>query len=317
MNIFVTEPDYQSDTVRSLLGSIGNVEFGYKSEKEFLEKLKKSNVLMVRLGRLIDETVVNNAPSLKFVLSATTALEHIDLKVTEKKNIQVLSLRNCMSEIQDISATAEHTWALLLSLLRNIPKAIEKVNSKQWSRAGLWGNELKGKNLGILGFGRLGKQVAQYGKAFGMNVYICDSDPNVLSKDFTSLSTADLFTKCNIISVHVTATKENIGLVSDELIKKMAPGSYLINTSRGNIVDSHAISRAVREGHLSGLAVDVIQDEEKGMFPDDPILSCFFDGFNVIITPHIGGATYESIEKAESALLNYFLKVSKFEEAKI
>lgn len=314
MNIFVTEQENMGVSVKQKLEELGKVKYGYSSESEFKEFLRTANILFVRLGRMIDDSILCLAPNLKYILSATTALNHIDIESLKKREIRLFSLRDCMADIEDIAATAEHTWALLLSLVRNIPQAVSKVSSKQWSRIGLWGTELKGQNLGILGYGRLGRKVAKFAKSFGMNIFICETDHSKIEEDYISVPIEDLFSKCNIISIHVTSSVENTKLVSYELIEKMPPGSIIINTSRGHIVDSLALVKGLRSGKLKGVAVDVLQNEEKGDFPNDPLYDCMIEGFNVIITPHIGGATLESIEKAEMAVLNQFIKICNQKE---
>ena len=203
---------------------------------------------------------------------------------------EVLSLKGETKFLKDVHATAEHTLALTLALLRNIPAAVESVKRGEWERQRFVGRELHGKRVLIKGWGRIGKQVAKLFTAFGCV--------------FTSRGDAD------IISIHVPLQDNTHGMVNAEFLAAMKPGSVLINTSRGAVIDEFALVRSLESGHLAGAALDVLCDEP----PHSDhmlILDSASRRYNLIITPHLGGCTVESQKKTEVFLAKKLVKRMK------
>lgn len=309
MHIVVTEPYMMATSVRSLVESLGSVSYGPFTDQELANLLSVCDILMVRLGRYVGREVLHLAPKLRYIVSATTGLDHIDLAEAQAAGIRVISLRDCMGKISDVSATAEHTWGLLLALIRATPAAVTHVLADGWDRNQFWGWQLKGKTLGIVGHGRIGGMVARYGAAFGMDVLAHDIDPSKISQPAGSVSLAELARASDVISIHVTAIQENCHLIDRDIIWQFKQGAFFLNTSRGMLVDSEALAEAVVLGRLAGVAVDVLEGEERNAITDDPLLACAKAGHNVLITPHIGGATRESIERAEKVVVEQLKKV--------
>src|SRR5262245_26350285 len=206
---------------------------------------------MVRLGRYIGEPLIAGAPRLRFILTATTGLDHIDLNAAHRAGVQVISLRDCPEAINSISATAEHSLGLLLAAVRGTAQAAAHVLKGGWDRDLFWGTQLRGRRLGILGHGRVGAMVAHYGAALGMEVGAFDRDPAKIVEPAVAISFEALLKVSDVISVHVTADRENRHLIGPTTIMQMRPGAFLINTSRGSIVDEVALAEAIRCGHLS------------------------------------------------------------------
>jgi D-3-phosphoglycerate dehydrogenase len=303
MKIVVAEPLHMAAGVKSALERLGTVAYGPFDRAALARELPACNVLMLRLAHYLDGSLLDLAPQLRFVVTATTGLDHIDLSAAEARGIRVISLRDCPGAIRDVSATAEHTWALLLALLRNIPSAAAHVQNGGWNRDLFFGAQLRGKQLGILGHGRIGSMVARYGGAFGMKVVAYDTRPDQVVPPTTPATLEDVVRTSDVLSVHVTASDENLHLIDRTLVAAMKPGAVIVNTARGSIMDEAAVSEAVVSGCLAGVAVDVVDGEEAGRVDASPLLACLRAGHNVLITPHIGGATIESIAQAEAAVV--------------
>lgn len=304
MRIVVTEPLIMDSSVKLLLESIGDVVYGPFGAEELPQLLLDCDVLMIRLGQYIGEGILRNAPRLSYIVSATTGLDHIDLDAAEKAGIRIISLRDCMTQIQNVSATAEHTWGLLLALIRRLPAAVNHVAKGGWDRDLFWGTQLNGKQIGIVGYGRIGRMVANYAVAFGMQVVAYDQIRSNIVRPARHASLDELFSTSDVITIHVASDHENYHFIGPELIGIVKRGAYLLNTSRGLIVDSAALADALKSGALAGVAVDVIEGEEHEDIGSDPILACSKSGENVLITPHIGGATRESIALTEFAVVS-------------
>ncbi|MGB6969337.1 MAG: NAD(P)-dependent oxidoreductase [Methyloceanibacter sp.] len=315
MKIVVTEPLHLAEAVKQNLGALGPVVYGPFDDRALASELADCDVLMVRLGRHIGPALLAKAPKLRFILTATTGLDHIDLDAARAGSVRVVSLRDCPEAILDVSATAEHCFGLLLALVRYTPAAASHVRAGGWDRDLFWGTQLKGKRLGVIGYGRIGAMVAGYAAAFGMNVVVYDKMPEKIGSPATSLSLDELLQSSDVVSVHVTATPENRHLIDRAAIAKLKPGAVLINTARGALIDEAALAVAVETGRILGVATDVLAGEEHGGVAQSPLLASAHAGHNVLITPHIGGATREAIARTETVLVERFLRMLEEEEA--
>lgn len=299
LKILITEPKGYSDEALDILRANFNLDFGPITRVELLKVISMYDGLVVRLEHSIDKELLLEATSLKFIASPTTGLNHIDVDVAKENNINIISLKGEREFLNDIYATAEHTWCLILSIIRKLAMAFNSVSEGEWDRDKFKGSELNGKCLGILGFGRLGSKVAKYGQAFNMNVIVHDKDSQ--SDDgYEIVSIEELFKRADIVSIHLDYNHSTIGLVSQELISLMKPNSYLINTSRGEIVDEEFLIYSLKNNKISGAALDVLSDEN---IPNPEFHEVIIEHMkkydNLIVTPHIGGATYESMDKTE------------------
>jgi len=258
--------------------------------------------LVVRLGHKIDKTVLEAATGLKVVASATTGLNHIDCTYAEMSEIEIISLLNETEFLNTIYATAEHTWALILSLIRNIPVAVQHVNNNNWNRDLFKGYELHGKTLGVIGYGRLGRKVAGYGIAFGMKVLVADSKRVETGSGINLVPTSELLSCADIVTIHVPYNASTHTFIGKNEIRSMKLGSLLINTSRGEVLDESALLESLKDDHLGGAALDVMSGENIGSpewMQDDPLIAYAKQHRNLLITPHLGGCTCESMEKTE------------------
>jgi D-3-phosphoglycerate dehydrogenase len=298
LQILNVEPDQYNEDARLILKKIGDLVEQEMGRDELLKRIAAFDVLIVRLRHQVDAELMDAASGLKAIVSATTGLDHIDVEYAAKKNIAVLSLRGETEFLRSIPATAELTWALLLALTRNIPSAYLSVLEGEWQRDRFKGHELAGKRLGILGLGRIGEKVAAYGTTFGMQVgaydpYRKDALPGVVMKNTMDL----LFNDTDVLSIHVPLNSETESMIGTKEIYALPKGSYLINTARGAIMDENALLDALLSEHLAGAALDVMSGERTGEI--SPLIEYARTHSNLLITPHIGGATYESMRATE------------------
>lgn len=312
MRILNLEPDGYSADALKILQSHGDVVYGPLTRDDLLLALPSIDILVVRLGHQIDRKAIEAGKSLKAIVTATTGLNHIDIDAATERNIAVLSLKGEQEFLKTVHATAEHTMALMLALMRRLPFAHQSVMDGQWNRDLFKGGELEGKTLGILGLGRLGSKVAHYAKAFGMRVIAYDTDPSCVFDGVETVnSAADLARTSDIVSVHIPSNKHNRHFVNVHFLSAMRPGSRIINTARGDVLDQAALISALQSGHLSGAALDVLEEEYQGSMGTSALVEYARGHHNVIITPHIGGATQESMHKTEIFMarkLDAFLK---------
>ncbi len=265
-------------------------------------------ILIVRLKQKVDAKVLDKFPDLTHVVSATTGHDHLDEEAMVQRNVQLVSLRPHTSFLKTIPSTAEHTWALIMALLRNIPAATQDVLNGKWNRDPFRGFQIKDKTIGIIGMGRTGQKVSSYAEAFDAQVVFYDPyvdtypGANKLDLD-TLLETAD------IISMHVHLNEETEYMIGEKEISQMKNGVFLINTSRGKVWNEEAISKALGD-KVAGLATDVIGSELEN-FQKSPLWRAATNGENVIITPHIGGATWDAMQSCEEFMAVNFGRLNK------
>lgn len=298
--ILNAEPENYSPRALEILQGAGQVRLAALSRAELLAALAEVDALIVRLAFQVDEEVFAAAPHLRAVVSATTGLDHIDLAAAERHGVQVLSLRGEVDFLRSIPATAELTWGLLLALTRNIPSAFSSVLAGEWQRDRFKGHDLAGRRLAILGLGRIGSIVARYGLAFGMRVYAYDPHPLTWVEGVKRTeSMEELLVAADVLSIHVPLNPQTVGLVGAEQLNRLPPGALLINTSRGDVLDESALLAALQSGRLAGAALDVLSNERSAGLGSSALVEYARTHANLLLTPHIGGATYESMAATE------------------
>ncbi len=313
--ILVTESKDDSVRAQEILRSIGEVDFCDLSRQELLEKISAYDALVVRLRNRIDAEVLSRAPSLRCVATPTTGLNHIDLDIAKRSGVHVISLRGESEFLESVSATAELTWGLVLSLTRRLSECARGPFVENWDRDALKGVDLAGRTLGIIGLGRLGKKVARYGIAFGMNVLAFDADPSAVLEGVEAVSLEKLLERSDVVSLHVSFSSSSVRLVGEKEFSLMKPTAYFVNTSRGECMDEAALLKALSSGKLAGAALDVLSGENSGRADwtqNDPLIQFSKKDSRLILTPHIGGASRDAMEKTEIFIAQKLKKM--FEE---
>jgi D-3-phosphoglycerate dehydrogenase len=277
---------------------------------ELLDAVGDADVLWVRLRTQIDREVFAAAPRLRVLVTNTTGLNHIDLDEARRRGVHVISLRGEVELLRTIRATAELTLSLALALVRQLPAAAAHVAQGGWNRYQFKGHDLYEKTAGIVGYGRLGSIVASYFRALGMSVVTTtrETDPGPSSDQVSVLPLDELLRQSDLVSVHVDLNAGTHGLFGPDQFATMKPGAWFVNTSRGEVVDETALLGALSSGRLRGAALDVVCDELSPDLHQRPLLRYAATHDNVIITPHIGGYTFESLARTEQHLAGRLLE---------
>lgn len=294
--------DYPPEAQERLqkLGHVYHV--GSSSRRQLLEQLSALpfTILVCGLGSAIDAELLECVPDLKVILTATTGLDHIDLVATSSRGITVLSLRDARERLTLVGGTAELTVGLMLAVTRKVPQASRAAQDGLWASLPWRGPEMRNSTLGIVGFGRLGRAVSNLAAAFGMTILAHDRRP-LRPLDFGDVvhivGADELLAQSDIVTLHMDLNDSSLNWLNQTRIQALKHGSFVINSARGELVDELALARALRTGHLSGVAVDVLRGDvvAMGQTPEGPLLEASKDGYNVIITPHIGGQGEQSV----------------------
>lgn len=218
-----------------------------------------AEVISTFVNSRLSAAVLSRLPRLRLIATRSTGYDHIDLGYCSKHGISV-----CNVPDYGDATVAEHTFALMLAAVRNIVTASHRTRRGDFSQSGLRGMELRGKTLGVIGTGRIGRRVIEIAKGFSMNVIATDVRPDLEAAralGFSYGSLGDVLTAADVLTIHVPATTETARLISDPEFSAMKPGAVLVNTSRGSVVDTAALVRALSAGRLRAVGLDVLPQE--------------------------------------------------------
>jgi D-3-phosphoglycerate dehydrogenase len=291
--------DYSNDALQ-LYAKYASVQvFAQAFDPELEALLAQATGLVCRLQRKWDAATLAKAPHLRFIISPTTALNHIDVGYCQQHDIRIISLQGAADWLAQIPSTAEHTWALLMAAMRRLLPAHRHVMDGHWQRDYWRGHNLRGKTIGLVGYGRVARQVAGYAKAFGMQVLAFDRKQIEHAAPAQPVGhIQQLLAVSDIVSLHISAAG-NDGFFDQQLIDQCKAGCILINTSRGNVWDEQAVANALLNGQLGSVATDVLSEELSDNWQHSPLVKAARLSDRVIITPHIAGATFESMKATE------------------
>ncbi|HXF69928.1 MAG TPA: phosphoglycerate dehydrogenase [Thermoflexus sp.] len=265
------------------------VEARSPSPEALRELVRTCDALIVRSGARLDAGVLEQAERLRVIARAGIGVDNIDLEAATRRGILVMNTPGAST-----IAVAEHTFALLLALLRKIPPAWLSLREGRWERGRFVGVQLAGKTMGLLGLGRIGTEVARRARAFEMHVIAFD--PYIPEERATALQIElvpdldELYARADILSLHVPLTRETYHLIDRRAFEKMKPGVYLVNTARGAVIDEEALLEALNTGRVAGAALDTFSEEP----PRSPILQALIAHERVVAVPHLGGSTQEA-----------------------
>ena len=285
---------------QKLLASIGEVRYIQATPEALVEAITDADAYFASMHVRLTAEMIDSAPRLKAIATPSTGLDHIDLTAAAKRGIAILGLKDDRALLDGITATAELSWALVLACARRLPEAFDMVRNGVWARDLVRGHQIAYKTLGILGCGRLGTMMADYGQAFRMKVIACDKQKIDLP-DIQQVGFEKLLAESDILSIHVHLTDDNRKLIDRKALQSMKPGSILVNTSRGAIVDEEALLEALEKGPLVAAGLDVIEGEWREDIAEHPLIRYAATHRNLIITPHVGGVAYEAQEMAYKA----------------
>lgn len=314
MRILHLEFDQYPPAIIELLSAQCEVEkFECASQKQLYRKLQKNSydVIFTRLGLVIDRFAMSLQPSLKLIVTPTTGLNHIDQRAAAKQSIKIISLKGETHFLETVRSTAEHSWGLILALVRSLPSAIDHVLDGGWDRSAFVAEELDGKTLGIIGFGRLGRMVAAYGTAFGMRVLAFDKNQNQFDGcvNVLPVSLNELLAQADVVILLISWSQESENFMNQEKFSLMKAGSFFVNTSRGELVDEDALLDVLKSNKLKGAALDVLRNDSAWTkeAANSPLLRYNRLANNLLITPHMGGFGRCSIAKTRAFITKKFM----------
>lgn len=293
--------------------------FEEKLDASKIEEFKDSEIISVFINSVINKEVIDLLPELKFITTRSTGFDHIDLKYCEEKGIKVSNVPAYGSK-----TVAEFAFALITSLSRKMFDAVSRLKEEgNFSISGLRGFDLAGKNIGVIGTGKIGKNVIKIAKGFSMNVSAYDLYPDTsfaAENGVVYKTLEEVISECDILTLHAPYTKENHHLINKDKVAKMKKGVYLINTARGELIDTDALIWGLNEGIIAGAGLDVLEGERE-LKEEVEILSSvekservkdyktlledkvLIDMPNVIVTPHIAFYSKEAEEEIRETTL--------------
>ena len=263
-----------------------------RSREDLVRALADADGLIVRSETRVDRALLAQGPKLAVVARAGVGVDAIDVDAATDAGVIVLNT----PAANTLSAT-EQTFALMLSLARHTPQAVQMVRQGIWDRKNLIGTELAGKKLGIVGLGRIGGNVATRARAFGMTILTCDpfiSTARAESFDARLVDLETLLREADIVTLHVPLTAETRGLIDGPKLRLMQPHAYILNCARGGVIVEEDLLSALDDGVIAGAGIDVVAVEPP---PPDGSGAKLHRHPKVIATPHLGGSTHEALER--------------------
>lgn len=285
----------------------GNIEVDYRpgiSREDLLKLIEGYEILVVRSRTKVDKEVIDRGTRLKIVARYGVGLDNIAVDYAIKRGIAVINAPNAPTR-----SAAELTLGLILAVARRIPLLDKEVKAGGWPKGKYIGKELFGKTLGIIGFGRIGRTVAQYGLALGMKVVtsdIIDVSAEAAKMGAAQVPLERLLRESDVISVHVPLTPATYKLLDDEKLSLIKDGAILVNTSRGEVIDIDALAKHI--DRLWGVGLDVLPEEP----PKSEAVRKLLASEKIVVTPHVGSETYEAYDRlAEELALNILEAVKR------
>lgn len=254
--------------------------------------------IAVRTKFRIDQELMAAAPSLKFIARAGAGLDNIDEAYATSRNITLLNAPE-----GNMDAVGEHAIGLLLSLMNNFRNADQEVRNGIWDREGNRGYELKGKTVGIIGYGFMGKSFAKKLSGFEVNVIAYDKYKTGFTDAYAKeVSMEEIVRQSDVLSLHIPLTAETRQMLNEEYLFHFRKPFFFINTARGEIVNTVAVLSAIKSGKILAAGLDVLEVEKFPALADQHWFSNLKDSGKVILTPHVGGWTFESYRKISEVL---------------
>lgn len=290
MTYHILVPDNVHPRAVEVLKAAGDqityVADGQISREALLATVPQADALVIRSAHRIDAEVLNAAPKLKIIARAGVGVDNVDIPRATELGIVVVNTPD-----GNTISTAEHTFGLMLALARHIPQAHESMNAGKWDRKSFSGVELRGKTLGIVGFGRIGRAVARRALAFEMTVIAYD--PFITADvgadlGVTMVSLDELFRASDFITLHAMLTPETQEMINRESLARMKRGVRIIDAARGALINEADLAEALESGQVAGAALDVYAEEPPK--PDNPLLR----RPNVVHTPHLAASTEDA-----------------------
>jgi D-3-phosphoglycerate dehydrogenase len=276
------------------LKEVADVDVREPDRQYLLDHVGEYDAYLASLHVRFDAEVVSRAKKMKVVATPSTGLDHLDLEALAQAGIELQCIKTEFGLLDSITATAEMAWCLMLSALRHLPHAHNAAMQGRWARDRYRGHQISGMTLGILGVGRLGSMMADYGKAFRMRVLGCDRSPRHQLPHVQYVDFDTLLRESDILTIHIHLTDDNRHLIDKHALAKMKDGVCIVNTSRGAIIKEDDFVQAIRSGKVGAAGLDVIEGEWRPDLQNHPLIQLAREHDSIVISPHLGGITVES-----------------------
>lgn len=299
---------YQPENLALLHENFDVIEFP-DPRAETREALSRVHVLFAPLGFPVDATKMDRCPALRAIASNTTGVPHIDMDAAAARDIRVCALHDEGEFLDTITPTVEHTIGLMLATWRRLPAAHEAARNGAWERWP-WGAPamMSRLRLGIVGYGRLGRKVGEVGRSLGMTVRYYDPNAAGGVDDLMTLAS-----NADVLSLHAVVNEDTRRLVDREILSALPHGAMVVNTARGELLDTEALLDLLEEGHIGCAALDVIDGEFDPefaeSFPSSRLARYARSNENLILTPHIGGSTVDAWRETQRRVIEKALDV--------
>ena len=285
------------------IGDCVDISKSNSKDKDLANHIKDSEIVVIRSATKLTKEVLDKAEQLKIIARCGVGIDNVDLDFAKSKNIFVTNAPSA-----NLISVVELTVALIISASRKLSLADSHLKKGEWNRSQFLGNELYGKTLGIVGFGKAGRLVAEIMKSFGMSIVFYDPYVTDWNGSEESIKLDDLLRTADVVSIHVIKTKDTENLISKDMLDLLKPSSVIINTSRGGVLDEDYLFELLESEKIFGAGLDVYSNEP-------PKNVDRYNGLNLVTTPHIGASTNEAQLKAGLETIENIKKILAGDES--
>ena len=285
------------------IGDCVDISKSNSRDKDLANHIKDCEIVVIRSATKLTKEVLDKAEQLKIIARCGVGIDNVDLDFAKSKSIFVTN-----SPSANLISVVELTVALIISVSRKLSLADSHLKKGEWNRSQFLGNELYGKTLGIVGFGKAGRLVAERMKSFGMSIVFYDPYVTDWNGSEESIKLDDLLRTADVVSIHVIKTKDTENLISKDMLDLLKPSSIIVNTSRGGVLDEDYLFELLESEKIFGAGLDVYSNE-----PPDNVER--YNSLNLVTTPHIGASTYEAQLKAGLETIENIKKILAGDES--
>ena len=285
------------------IGDCVDISKSNSRDKDLANHIKDCEIVVIRSATKLTKEVLDKAEQLKIIARCGVGIDNVDLDFAKSKNIFITN-----SPSANLISVVELTVALIISVSRKLSLADSHLKKGEWNRSQFLGNELYGKTLGIVGFGKAGRLVAERMKSFGMSIVFYDPYVTDWNGSEESIKLDDLLRTADVVSIHVIKTKDTENLISKDMLDLLKPSSVIINTSRGGVLDEDYLFELLESEKIFGAGLDVYSNEP-------PKNVDRYNSLNLVTTPHIGASTNEAQLKAGLETIENIKKILAGDES--
>jgi D-3-phosphoglycerate dehydrogenase len=306
IKILLLEGIHQSAVESLQRDGYGDIEYHAKSlaEPDLAKAVRDVHFIGIRSATRLTAAIIENAPKLTGIGCFCIGTNQVDLEAAQDRGVPVFN-----APFSNTRSVAELVLAEIIMLMRGIPQRNAAAHRGEWIKTAAGSREVRGKILGIIGYGHIGTQIGVLAESVGMQVIYYDIETKLALGNARAMPTLDaLLEAADVVTLHVPETERTTGMIAARELSRMKPGALLINASRGKVVDIDALAETLRSNYLSGAAIDVFPKEPKGT--GESFASPLLDFDNVILTPHIGGSTEEAQQNIGVEVAEKLIKYS-------